>query len=139
MVDLAIFPEWDKRRNCMAEKWQFVIQEIDSVKELIGQSLDGWKIEEITKVSKGDEEGKSYATVGHFRDRDIAEVYAGLMGRSNTTSVDSVIVLSNGKASFLIAEQKPLDMFNEESEAEELRKKILGKLTSAEQKFIGIS
>jgi hypothetical protein len=121
-----------------SSKWQFAIQEISSVKELIGKSLSDWKVEEVTEVRQNDVEGRSSTPVGYFRDPDVAEVFAGPKDVMGSMFARKVLALTDGKAAFLIGEEEPLNMFDDEAEAGRLRKEAADKLSPAERKLLGL-
>lgn len=122
----------------MSDKWQFAIQEIQTAQELVGKELKGWKVEEIIEVRQNDEEGRSSKSIGYFRDPNVAEAFAGPKDTMGAKFTVKVLVLTDGKAAFLIDKKEVLDMFDDEGEAARLREQILAKLSPAEQKLMGI-
>lgn len=122
----------------MSDKWQFAIQEIDSVTELIGKDLHDWRIEQLTAVHQSDWEGRSSSVVGYFRDETVANAFANPTDKEQRMSTYKAVVLTNGKSAFLIQNEQPLNMFDDEAEAARLRQSIKDKLTVDEQRLLGI-
>lgn len=103
---------------------------------LIGKDLKGFKIAKMTEVYFMDLDGRKSNSVGFFKNPNIAEAFAGVQTDAAFHKTQPALVLTDGKVGYLIAEQDPIKLFDDETEALEIKKKALAKLTPAERKLI---
>jgi len=109
----------------------------DGLGALIGKELGQFRIIEMTEVFLVNEDGKKTITLGYFRNKNIAEAFAGLQTDSIYNKTASALVLTNGTEGYIITQQDPAKLFDDEAEVLEIRKKAIAKLTPAERKLLG--
>jgi hypothetical protein len=114
-------------------------ESVYDLKNLVGQSLSGYRIElwYVLFLSTGETSGQ---VAGYFTDRDLATAQGrgqGWYGRDG--SVDGVYVLTqDGKTGYLVKIDKPVHLSEQESLANEAKRKALEKLTPEEQRLLGL-
>ncbi len=108
-----------------------------NIKELIGKDLKGFKIVEMTEVYRVDFDGRKSSSLGFFKDPNTAEAFAGVQTDASWHKTGQALVLTDGTVGYVIKDQKPVKLFDDEAEALEIKKKALAKLSPAERKLIG--
>ncbi len=104
--------------------------------ELLGKSLSGFVIQELTEVFKVDEDGRKKKSIGFFHDENIAKAFAGNQTDANWHRTNKILILTNGKAGFVIGEEVVL--LDDEKALLEIKEKAIAKLSEAERKTLGL-
>lgn len=107
------------------------------IKELVGLDLKGFKIVEMTEVYMVNEDGRKYNSLGFFKEPNIAIAFADMQTDANWHKTGQALVLTDGTIGYVIEEQKPVKLFNDEAEALEIKKSALAKLSTVERKILG--
>jgi len=107
--------------------------------KVVGQDLTGFKIVEMTEVFRVDNDGRKAHSLGFFRDPNVATAFAGAQTDACWHETHQCLVLTNGTVGWVIKEQEPVKMFDDEQEAVELKKKAIAKLSPAERALLGFS
>ena len=107
------------------------------IKELVGKDLKGFKIVEMTEVYRVNDEGRKSGSLGFFKDPNIATAFAGVQTDASWHKTGQVLVLTDGTVGYVITEQEPVNLFDDEAEALEIKKKAIAKLSPAERKLLG--
>ncbi len=106
--------------------------------DLAGNSLDSFRMEEMTEVYSVNEDGRKTKVIGYFKHAYIAEAFAtSQSGGSGYNRTREVLVITSDTLTYLVEDQEPLELFNDEEEALRLKQLALMKLTPAEQKLLG--
>lgn len=109
-----------------------------TIQELIGKNLSGFQIIKMAEVYRVDDDGRKTKSLGFFRDPDIAEAYAGAQPDARWHKTEEAVVLTDGSVGYVLEEQDPANIFDDEMIASELKEQILDKLTPAERKLFGL-
>ena len=107
-----------------------------SINNLLGKDLKHFKVVEMTEVYRTNEDGRKSKSLGYFRERNTAQVFAGAQADA-IHKTGTAYVLTDGKIGFVISEPISVRLFDDEAEAAELRNKALAKLTPLERKLLG--
>ncbi len=108
-----------------------------NIKELIGHDLKGFKIVEMTEVYRVNEDGRKSSSLGFFKNQNTAEAFAGVQTDAIWHKTAEALVLTDGTVGYVMEQQDPVKLFDDEAEALELKKKAVAKLSSAERKLLG--
>lgn len=106
------------------------------IKELVGKDLEGFKIVEMTEVYRVYVDGSGYRSLGFFKDPITATAFAGAQMDANWYKTGQALVLTDGTVGYLIEDQKPVKLFDDEAEALAIKKKAVAKLSPAERKLL---
>lgn len=107
------------------------------IKELIDKDLKGFKIVEMTEVYRLDDDGRKSSSLGFFKDPNTAAAFAGVQTDASWHKTGQALVLTDGTVGYVIEDQKPVKLFDDEVEALEIKKKAVAKLSPAERKLLG--
>ncbi len=110
---------------------------MNNISELAGKDLNGFKVIEMTEVYRMDVDGRKTASLGFFKDPNIAGAFAGAQKDANYHKTHTVFVLTNGEVGYVIETQESVKLFDDEKEAVDLRKKAIEKLSPNERKLLG--
>ncbi len=102
---------------------------------LLGKSLKDYKIVEMTEVYQIDDDGRKTNSLGFFKDKNIAEVFAGAQTDANWHKTGQALVLTDGAVGYIVGSESVV-LFNDEKEALDLKQKALAKLSPAERKLL---
>jgi len=105
-------------------------------KELLGKSLSGFAVQELTEVFKVDEDGRKKKSLGFFHDESIAKAFAGNQADANWHRTEKVLVLTDGKEGFVIG--GGVTLLDDEKAALEIKEAAIAKLSEAERKVLGL-
>lgn len=105
--------------------------------DLAGMDLVEFEITEMTEVYLVNEDGRKVLSLGFFRQKETAEAFAGAQTDASSHKTGMGFVLTNGKIGYVITQQEPVTLFDDEAEAIELKKKALEKLSPAERSLLG--
>jgi hypothetical protein len=108
-----------------------------SLKEMVGATLVGFSIIEMTKVYRVDDNGRESEILGFFKKPELAEAFAGAQPDANWHETIPVLILTNGTVGYVVKDQEPVKFFDDEIEAVALKKNALAKLSPAERKLLG--
>ena len=111
---------------------------VKEIADLVGRDLTDFQVIEITEVYKVNEDGRRIVSLGFFKKAHIAKAFASNRVDANFHKVESVIVLTNGKVAFVLDQQRPVKIFDDEEEVLKLREKIVAKLSIDERRLLGI-
>jgi|WetSurMetagenome_2_1015567.scaffolds.fasta_scaffold229461_1 hypothetical protein len=106
------------------------------LEELIGKKLEGFEIVEMTKVYKGNEDGREIESFGFFKSERLAKAFAGNQTNSSYFHTQKVLVLTNGEIGFLMGKPESVQFVDDEALAVETKEKILKKLSDADRAFL---
>jgi hypothetical protein len=112
------------------------MEEMPDSKIPIGRCLDDFKFIVCIEVYKVDDDGKRIKGVAYLKDRDIAEAYAQQFVDASYYKTRDVVVITNGKLSFLVGEA--IYIAENENVRLTIREQALKKLTSAERKVLNL-
>lgn len=99
--------------------------------DLVGRDLKDFRVVEMTEVYEVNEDGRKLASIGFFKDLNVATVFAeSYVGRKTKP----VFVLTDEVVGYALTEES-LKVFDDQKEAFELRKKAIAKLTYTERKL----
>lgn len=101
----------------------------------VGQDLAGFSFREMTEVYRVDTDGRPVATIGLFKDPNVAKVYAGQQRDADFHRTKLVLILTNGTIGFRFGEQ--IDLMDDEQVLVEVRRAALAKLTPEELAVLG--
>ncbi len=107
------------------------------IKELIDKDLKGFKIVEMTEVYRMDNDGLKSSSLGFFKNPNMAMAFAGVQTDPSWHKTEQALVLTDGTVGYVIEEQNPVKLFDDEAEALEIKKKAVAKLSPAERKLLG--
>lgn len=107
------------------------------IKELIGKDLKGFEIVEMTEVYRVDEDGRKSRSLGFFKDPNTASAFAGVQTDPTWHRTGQALVLTNGITGYVVMQQEPVKLFDDEAEALDIKKKAVAKLSQAERKLLG--
>ena len=107
------------------------------LKDLIGQSLQSFSIQECTEVYKNDCNSKFYEHVGLFLNPDISEAFRRNQVDANYHSTAKRLVLTNGSIAFEV-KLTPMKLYGDEKARLEILEKIKSKLSKEEQQLLGM-
>ena len=107
----------------------------NQIKELIGKNLDQFQIIEMTEVYRINEDGVKTSALGYFKDQDVAAGFAD--AEPNWHKTRPAIVLTDGTVGYLMTEQEPIKIFDDEVELDIIKKRAIAKLSPAERKILG--
>jgi len=107
------------------------------IRGLVGKDLKGFKIVEMTEVYRVDEDGLKSSSLGFFKDPNTATAFAGVQTNASSHKTIQVLVLTDGTVGYVIMHQDPVKLFDDETEAHEIKKKALAKLSPAERELLG--
>ena len=105
---------------------------------LAGKDLKGFKIIEMTEVYRVDDDGRKSSSLGFFKDPNTAAAFAGVQTDASWHKTEKVLVLTDGTVGYVIEDQKPVKLFDDESEALKIKKKAVAKLSPVERKLLGL-
>lgn len=108
-----------------------------SAQSLIGKTLESFKLEDLTKVFKVDDNGRERTIVGYFRNEDVAVAFAGNQTDTNWYRAEKVLVITNGKTGFVLG--KPATLVDDEQAALDVRMAAIAKLSVVDRKILGLS
>lgn len=106
--------------------------------ELVGKDLHGFEIAKMTEVYSVNEDGIKSRSHGFFRNPDIAVAFAGLQRDPTWYRVAEALVLTDGVVGYPIEDRESVNLFSDEAEALEIKKKASRKLSPAERKLLGL-
>lgn len=106
------------------------------IQELIGRDLKNFKIVEMTEVYKVDD-GMKHTSFGFFEDSNFAKEFVGIRTDSSWYRLTQVYVLTDRTIGYVITEQGSINLFNNEAELIEIKKKVIARLSPAEREFFG--
>jgi hypothetical protein len=107
-----------------------------ALKDYMDVDLGGFTVRKMTKVYKGNEDGRETESFGFFKSDDLAKAFVGIQTDSSYFHTQDVFVLTNGMIGFLIDENKTVNFVDDEEIAVETKEKILAKLTDADRAFL---
>lgn len=107
------------------------------IKELIGKDLRGFRILEMTEVYRVNDDGRKSSSLGFFRDPNTAAAFAGVQTDANWHKTGQALVLTDGTIGYVITQQEPVKLFDDETKALEIKKRVFAKLSTAERKLLG--
>lgn len=111
----------------------------NKLKELVGKTLTAFKVQEVIKIVRVNEDGLNPQTLGYFKDPTVADAFAGPQVNGNQIRTRPILVLTDGTTAYEFNEdESPVKFFNDEEEAKKLKEKILEKLTPEERKLLGL-
>jgi hypothetical protein len=108
------------------------------IKELVGKDLKGFKIINMTEVYQVNDDGQKFSSLGFFKDPNTALAFARVQEDANWHKTGQVLVLTDGTVGYVIEDQKPVKLFDDEVEALEIKKKAVAKLSFEERKLLGL-
>lgn len=111
-------------------------EEIDSI---VGQDLTGYKVVVMTEVFRVNQEGRKTSVVGYFKSAVIAKGFAEMQTDANWHKTGPAHVLTDGKLAYLLASDERVKLFNDEAEAEHIRRHARAKLSPTERQLLGLS
>lgn len=106
--------------------------------ELVGKDLKGFKIVEMTEVYRVNEDGRKSISLGFFKDLNIASAFAGGQTDASWHKTGQALVLTDGTVGYVIAQQDPVKLFEDEAEVLKIKERVVAKLTIAERKVLGL-
>ncbi|MDO8495267.1 MAG: hypothetical protein Q7S32_01915 [bacterium] len=104
--------------------------------KLVGIDLTGFWVGEMTEVYRTDEDGRKVESLGFLHNEDVAKAFAEALNDSNYTKIGKAFVLTNGKEGFLVGQ--PVILLNEREIEANVRIMIMGKLSPAQRKLLGL-
>jgi hypothetical protein len=107
------------------------------IKELINKDLKGFKIIEMTEVYLVDDDGWKSSSLGFFKDPNTAAAFAGVQTDANWHKTEQALLLTDGTIGYVIEDQNPVKLFDDEAEALKIKKKAVAKLSPVERKLLG--
>ena len=107
------------------------------IKELVGKDLKDFKIVEMTEVYLVDDDGRKYISLGFFKNPNTAAAFAEVQTDASYHKTGSALVLTDGTVGYVLTQQEPVKLFDDEAEALEIKKKTVAKLSPAERKLLG--
>ena len=110
---------------------------MENAGELVGQTLDGFRVETLFEVYPVDYDGRRSKPGSFFRNENIAKAWAGIQdGGEHHNRVAPQIVLTNGTIGFIIG--RSVALLDDEAEALKVRNAALEKLTPEEREVLGL-
>lgn len=110
----------------------------NELRKLIGKNLKNFRIIEMTQVFYVNDDGIMSQSIGFFKDPTIAKVFSDSQKDADWCETEPALILTDGKIGFVIEEQKPVKLFNEEKETLDLIEKTIAKLSPTEQSLLGL-
>ncbi|USN94507.1 MAG: hypothetical protein H6791_01955 [Candidatus Nomurabacteria bacterium] len=107
------------------------------IKELVGKDLRDFKIVEMTEVYRVDDDGLKSSSLGFFKDPNIASAFAGVQKNASWHKTGQALVLTDGTIGYVIEDQNPVKLFDDEAEALDIKKKAVAKFSPEERKLLG--
>lgn len=92
----------------------------------------------MTEVYRVDDGGRKSKSLGFFKDPNIATAFAGVQTDANWHNTGQALVLTDGTIGYVITQQEPVKLFDDEAEALEIKKKAIDKLSPVERKLLGL-
>lgn len=113
--------------------------EIKQPSDLVGVDLTGFKVVLMTEVYRVNDDSLKTASLGFFRDTNVASVFAGAQTDSDWHKTAPALVLTDGKIGVVIDQKSGfVKLFDDEQEALKLREVAVAKLSPAERKLLGL-
>ena len=109
-----------------------------TLKELVGLNLSNFKVIEMTEVYRTNEDGNKSSSVGFFKNPNIAQGFAEAQTDSSFHKTASRYVLTDDFVGYVLGEKEAINLFDDETEALNLRKQIAAKLSPAQRKILGL-
>lgn len=110
---------------------------VQKITELVNRDLRDFKIVEMTEVYRVDDDGRKSCSLGFFKDKNTASAFAGVQIDANWHKIGQAFVLTNGTVGYVITQQESANLFDDEAEALEIKKKAVAKLSPAGRKLLG--
>ena len=110
---------------------------VKNIKELVGTDLKGFSIVEMTEVYRVNDDGRKSVSLGFFQNSDIAAAFAGVQSDANWHKTWTAMVLTDGTVGYVISDGVSVKLFDDKTEAVEIKKKALAKLSPAERALFG--
>lgn len=107
------------------------------IKKLVGKDLKGFKIVEMMEVYSVDDDGRKSSSLGFFKNPNTAVAFAGVQRDASWHKTEQALVLTDGTVGYVITQQEPVKLFDDEAEALKIKKKAVAKLSPAERKLLG--
>lgn len=107
------------------------------LEKLIGQDLSPYKIVQMSEVVREDVNGITIASIGFFKDADIANAFADQHKDSGYIKVKQALVLSDGKNGFTMDQSRVALLFDDEAEVLKIKQNALQRLSPYERKVLG--
>lgn len=107
------------------------------INTLVGKDLANFKIVEMTEVYRTDDDGRKSDSLGFFKDPTVAVAFAGAQTDANWHQTKPALMLTDGVVGYVIAQQDPVKLFDDEAETLKIREKALTKLSPEERKLLG--
>ena len=105
--------------------------------ELIGQSLEGFTIEEQTEIYRVDKNGNTKESIGFLKDETIAKGLAQVMEASEFCKTRKAVILTNGEVGYAFKNEH-IHLYSDKEGMLRVRKAALGKLTPQEITILGL-
>lgn len=106
-------------------------------KELVGRDLIGFEIVEMTEVYRVDDDGLRSSSIGFFRDQTIAAAFVETRREKSWIRTECALILTDGTVGYVIENQKPVKLFDDEAETLEIKKRAVARLSPLERKILG--
>ena len=107
------------------------------INQLVGKTLENFKIVEMTEVYRVDDDGRKCSSLGFFRDATTAKAFAGVQTDASWHKTTKAMVLTDGKIGYVIEDANSVRLFDDEAEALQIKKKAMAKLSPEERKLLG--
>jgi len=107
------------------------------LEDLIGKDLKGFTVQELTEVFRVDEDGRKTKSIGFFRNGIIAKAFVQNSVDAAWHKTDKALILTDGKVGFRLL-AGPVELFDDEKTALEIREKALAKLSPEERTILKV-
>ena len=117
-----------------------MVAQIANPKDWVGKPLTEFAIRKMIEVFGCNEDGNRTKSIGYFKNPTVAAAFAGQESGKTFISCRTreCYVLTNGAIGFLLAENEPVNLYNDETEALRIREEILSKLDPKDRAILGL-
>lgn len=107
-----------------------------TVADIVGADLSLFHIEIMTEVYRTDVDERRTESIGFFKLQAIATEFAKRQSDALYCKTESAFVLTDGVTGFVISDQLPITIMDDEAEAEKIRQQLLGTLSKTESDIL---
>ncbi len=99
---------------------------------LVGKDLSGFTILGMTEVYMLDDDGMMSRSIGFFKSRELAEMFAGTQTTASRYRTRETIILTDDDVGYIVGDHDPVNLFDDEEEVVKNRDAVLARLSSPE-------
>jgi len=106
-------------------------------KDLLGVSLKGFSVKELTEVFKTNDDGRKVESLGFFQSEKIAKGFAQTQVDAAWHKTRKQFVLTDGEIGFVVEDS--VEILDDEEGKLEIAKKARAKLSTEEAEALGLN